>query len=99
MEYIAAYFIARDADGQRMSTGRLDGRVEAPRPSLWRRAARLVTRAVAARRASVGTASVGTASAGTASVGTASAGTASVPKASAAKASAAAAGRTGCATA
>ncbi|EXG81097.1 hypothetical protein [Cryptosporangium arvum] len=89
MEYIAAYFIARDADGQRMSTGRLDGRVEAPRASLWRRAARLVTRAVAARRASVGTASVGTAS------------VPKVPatKASTAKASAAAAGRTGCATA
>ncbi|GAA0275421.1 hypothetical protein [Cryptosporangium japonicum] len=51
MEYIAAYFIARDADQQRMSAGRLDGPVAAPRPSLWRRAARSLARTASTRRA------------------------------------------------
>ena len=51
MEYIAAYFIARSADQQRMSAGRLDGPVEVARPSLWHRVGRALAGTRTTRRA------------------------------------------------
>ena len=50
MEHVAAFILARSADQRRMSAGRLDGPVEATRPSRWHRSGEAVRRARAALR-------------------------------------------------